>query len=63
MLRLSRRSTADAGPELGADKVFCQAPTRQKLKDEEEIISCCRVCGRYHLFGVTEIIPSCSTRA
>jgi hypothetical protein len=36
---------------------------RQKLKDEEETIAWCRACGRHHLFGATEIIPSCSMRA
>jgi hypothetical protein len=42
----------------------CETITRQKLKnEEEETISWCRVCGRYHLFGATEIIPSCSRRA
>ena len=40
----------------------CETITRQKLKDEEETISWYRVCGRYHLFGATEIIQSCSTR-
>jgi hypothetical protein len=42
----------------------CETITRQKLKneEEEETISWCRVCGRYHLFGATEIIPSCSRR-
>jgi hypothetical protein len=35
----------------------CETITRQELKDKEETITCCRMCGRYHLFGATEIIP------
>jgi len=33
-----------------------------KEEEEEEAMSWCRACGRYHLFGATEIIQSCSTR-
>jgi|RhiMetdeSRZDD1v2_1073273.scaffolds.fasta_scaffold37888_4 hypothetical protein len=36
----------------------CETITRQKLKDEEETITWCQMCGRYHLFGATEIILS-----